>query len=496
MKKIHWSPILPQKLSATSFWANCHEEQLASNDILAGLVEKFPLKQTKGGLQTYKTLSLKKDIGLRIIDKKCAQNLLILLHSSFKKHSAEQIKQFVLRCDTSILSSDVIEQLLRCLPPVDQINRLCEIRCAGDKLTEGEAFIAILGEIKDVVPRLESINFKLCIEDMVKNVKTNVSSGIAACKEIKSSQKFAKILEMVLLLGNYMNFDSVNGQAYGFKLSVLTRLKDTKDSNNKQTVLHYLAESIEKKFPEVLRFSEDLHHSKTASRIQMADIQETMLMMENSLKNLKSILGKSQESQSPDDIFTDVMMDFSVKTYGEIADLKEMIHEMENCYKAVAEYFSFDAEKYSIEELFTDIETFKASFAQAYKEIQDARKHQGKTDRVAQSYASRRPPSYKTKEVHEQQVTQTVRQESGSADKRFDSSVSPDGKTVLNSVPPLVRKEQVQLRDGTSMKTNQSKLRFDTDNQKRCRGMEIKLTRLTKNGMDILHIITMFLFYI
>lgn len=479
---------LAAKLSAISFWANCHEEQLASNDILAGLVEKFSLKPIEGGLKTYKTLNLKKDIGLRIIDEKCAQNLLILLHSSLKKHSAEQIKQFVLRCDTSILSSDIIEQLLRCLPPVDQINSLCEIRCAGDKLTEGEAFIAILGEIKDVVPRLESINFKLCIEDMVKKVEQNVSSGIAACEEIKSCQKFAKILEMVLLFGNYMNFDSVNGQAYGFKLSVLTRLKDTRDSNNKQTILHYLAESIEKKFPEVLRFSEDLHHSRTASRIQMTDIQETMLVMENSLENLKSILGKSQESQSPDDIFTDVMMDFSVKAYGEIADLKEMIHKMENCYKAVAEYFSFDAEKYCIDELFTDIETFKASFAQAYNEIQVARERQGKTDREAQSCAFRRHPS---KEVHEQQVTQTVRRESGPADnKRFDNLVSPDGKTALN----LVREEQVQLRAGTSMKTNQSKLRFDTDNQKRCRGMEIKLTRLTENGMYIVPIITMFLF--
>lgn len=49
-------------------------------------------------------------------------------------------------------------------------------------------------------------------------------SGTEACEEIKKSAKFAKILELVLLLGNYMNTGSKNAGAFGFEISFLTKV--------------------------------------------------------------------------------------------------------------------------------------------------------------------------------------------------------------------------------------------------------------------------------
>lgn len=444
MKKAHWNAIIPQKISATSFWTNCQEHKLASNDILDGLTKKFPLKLAKKGLQMYNPLNLKRDVDLRIINKKCAQNLLILLHSSLKKYSGEQIKQSILRCDTSILSSDVIEQLLQSLPPVEQIIRLHEISNTGDKLSEGESFLAVLGGIEDVVTRLESINFKLCIEDDIQNVKENISSGIAACEEIKASKKFAKVLELILLFGNFMNFDSIYGQAYGFELTFLTKLKDTKDVNGKLTLLHYLVETIEKKYTDVLSFGEELHHSKKASRIDLAHIIEVVSGMEASQEKLTSILKTSKQSQTSDDIFTDVMVDFAVQCFGKIVDLKEMVKRMENLYKEVAEYFAFDVNKYPVDSLFTDIETFKESFQQAYKEILDIKKSQDKIQKTNQNCAARQLTSQQSNGIDEQKST-------------------------------FARNDPAQLR-------NSIDLQFEEDIRKHCRGMEIKLTRVDTTG--------------
>lgn len=444
IKKVHWCAITPQKISPKSFWAICQEEKLASDDIFAGLADKFPQREAKVGLQT--SFSLKKDIDLRIIDRKCAQNLLILLNSSLKKYSAEQIKQSILRCNTSILNSDVIQQLIRCLPLPDQIIRLYEIQSGGDKLSESEEFIAVLGSIENVVPRLKSLNFKLCIEDMIQTVEQNVLSGIEACKQIISSQKLAKVLELILLFGNYMNSDSVNGQAYGFELSILTKLKDTKDSNNKQTLLHYLVETIERKFPEVLTFGEEIHHSKKASRIQIVNIQEIMLEMDASLEDLKLTLQSSKESQSSDDIFTNVMVDFSVKSFGRVVDLKALILKMETCYKEVADYFAFDPKKYSIETLFSDIETFKGSFEQVYNQILTARKTQDRNEKMSNTRTARKMSSHKLKSVDKKRST-------------------------------LVRNDEAQLRSQFGLKVNKSVIR------KFCRGMEIKLDKLGVTGM-------------
>ena len=46
----------------------------------------------------------------------------------------------------------------------------------------------------------------------------------AACEEVKNSSKFARLLELVLLVGNYMNTGSRNAQAFGFEINFLTKV--------------------------------------------------------------------------------------------------------------------------------------------------------------------------------------------------------------------------------------------------------------------------------
>jgi len=52
----------------------------------------------------------------------------------------------------------------------------------------------------------------------------DIVAGTAACEEVRQSKKFAQILELILLLGNYMNSGSRNGQAFGFEISFLTKV--------------------------------------------------------------------------------------------------------------------------------------------------------------------------------------------------------------------------------------------------------------------------------
>ena len=61
-------------------------------------------------------------------------------------------------------------------------------------------------------------------EELVQDVKPDIVNGTVACEEVRNSNKFAKILELILLLGNYMNSGSKNGQAFGFEISFLTKV--------------------------------------------------------------------------------------------------------------------------------------------------------------------------------------------------------------------------------------------------------------------------------
>ena len=51
---------------------------------------------------------------------------------------------------------------------------------------------------------------------------------------------------------------SRRGAVHGFKLESLTRITDTRSHDKKQTLLNYIVHMVEKVFPNVLTFHEDL----------------------------------------------------------------------------------------------------------------------------------------------------------------------------------------------------------------------------------------------
>lgn len=61
---------------------------------------------------------------------------------------------------------------------------------------------------------------------------TLVSALSLASKEVVRSQALRQLLEVVLAFGNYMN-KGQRGNAYGFKLSSLNKIADTKSSIDK-----------------------------------------------------------------------------------------------------------------------------------------------------------------------------------------------------------------------------------------------------------------------
>ena len=65
-------------------------------------------------------------------------------------------------------------------------------------------------------------------------------------KQLYASRKIRKLLEIVLALGNYMNKGN-RGNAFGFKISSLNKIQDTKSSQDRDiTMLNYLVELFDK----------------------------------------------------------------------------------------------------------------------------------------------------------------------------------------------------------------------------------------------------------
>lgn len=374
MKKLNWVKIEPRKISKNSLWVKC-QHKLVSEELLAGLAAKFSQKSVK---TSAKTLNTKKYVDSRILDRKSAHAISILLGSTLKRVSYQDLKLAILRCDTSNLNSFIIEQLIKYLPSPEQLKRLQELNNSCVELTEAEKFTATIGEIDQLVPRLHSLNLKLCFADIAKDIESDIVAGTVACEEVERSEKFARILELILSFGNYLNSGSINSQAFGFELSSLIKLKDTKDIDNKQTLLHYIVETIEKKFPELLSFGEELPHLEEATRISREKIDDNMQQITTSVENLNMALEKLKEPQSSVNQIREVMGETAIQYNNQVKALIESIGRMEHHYKKAGEYFAFDPELYPMEAFFLDIQTFKGMFAQAQSENTKVREKEDK----------------------------------------------------------------------------------------------------------------------
>ncbi|XP_015602192.1 protein diaphanous isoform X3 [Cephus cinctus] len=387
LKRANWKAILPQRLTEKSFWVKVQEDKLASPDILKGLAQQFASKPSGRKIDDVvdKSTGTKKVKDLKVLDGKAAQNISILLGGTLKHMSYEEVKSCLLRCEGPVVSDNVLQGLLQYLPPPDQLTKLQTYKEQYEDLTEAEQFCVTISTIKRLQPRLKSLSFMLRYEELVQDVKPDIVAGTAACEEVKSSKKFAKILELILLLGNYMNSGSKNGEAFGFEISFLTKLTSTKDVDNKQTLMHYLVNTIERKFPECVSFSEELAHVDRASRVSLEQIQGTLRQMDANLRNLEQDLANSKVPQSNEDKFVEVMTPFAKKARESYEVMQNMFKNMDSLYTDISEFFAFDKQKYTIEEFFTDIKTFKDNFMQAQKEIMKIREGEEKQRRAREA---------------------------------------------------------------------------------------------------------------
>lgn len=81
---------------------------------------------------------------------------------------------------------------------------------------------------------------------------------------MKNSKKLRSVLEVILAFGNYLN-SSRRGPAYGFKLQSLDTLLDTKSTDKRMCLLHYIVATIRQKFPELVNFESDLLYIEKAA---------------------------------------------------------------------------------------------------------------------------------------------------------------------------------------------------------------------------------------
>ncbi|KAM9577879.1 protein diaphanous homolog 2 isoform 1-T1 [Trichechus inunguis] len=385
MKRINWSKIEPRELSENCFWLKVKEDKFENPDLFAKLALNFATqikvqKNVEASEDKKITPAKKRVKELRILDPKTAQNLSIFLGSYRMPY--EDIKNIILEVNEGMLSEALIQNLVKHLPEQKVLNELAELKNEYDDLCEPEQFGVVMSSVKMLRPRLNSILFKLTFEEHVNNIKPSIIAVTLACEELKKSESFNKLLELILLVGNYMNSGSRNAQSLGFKINFLCKIRDTKSSDQKTTLLHFLAEICEEKYPDILKFPEELEHVESASKVSAQILKSNLTAMEQQIIHLERDIEKFPQTEDQHDKFVEKMTSFTKIARDQYDKLFTMHSNMIKLYENLGEYFIFDSNTVSIEEFFGDLSNFRTLFLEAVKEINKRREMEEKTRRA------------------------------------------------------------------------------------------------------------------
>uniref|UniRef100_A0A673BNC1 Uncharacterized protein n=1 Tax=Sphaeramia orbicularis TaxID=375764 RepID=A0A673BNC1_9TELE len=268
----NWTALKPNQINGTVFNEIDDERILEELDL-----EKFEdmFKTRAQGpvvdLSCTKSKVAQKAVNkVTLLDANRSKNLAITLRKANK--TTEEI------CKTyhilGALPVDFVECLMRFLPTEAEVKVLRQYereRRPLDQLAEEDRFMLLFSKIERLTQRMNIITFVGNFADNVNMLTPQLNAIIAASGSVKSSPKLKRMLEIILALGNYMN-SSKRGCVYGFKLQSLDLLLDTKSTDRKMTLLHYIALIVKEKYPELANFYNELHFVDKAAAVSLENV--------------------------------------------------------------------------------------------------------------------------------------------------------------------------------------------------------------------------------
>uniref|UniRef100_A0A8C1ETM1 Dishevelled associated activator of morphogenesis 1b n=1 Tax=Cyprinus carpio carpio TaxID=630221 RepID=A0A8C1ETM1_CYPCA len=465
LKSFNWAKLSENKLEGT-VWADIDDSKVFKILDLVDIEKTFSAYQRQQDFFMVNNckqkeaeddaLSSKKVKELSVIDGRRAQNCNILL--SRLKLSNEEIKRAILTMDEQEdLPKDMLEQMMKFVPEKCDVDLLEEHKHELDRMAKADRFLYEMSRINHYQQRLQSLYFKKKFAERISEIKPKVEALTKASKEVLHSRNLKQLLEVVLAFGNYMN-KGQRGNAYGFKISSLNKIADTKSSIDKNiTLLHYLITILEKKYSKVMLFSEELQSVPEAAKVNMTELEKEINHLRSGLRSVESELEFQKKSpQQYGDKFVSVVSQFITVASFSFSDVEDSLSEAKELFLKAVKHFGEDADKMQPDEFFGIFDQFLQSFAEARQENENMRRRKEEEERRARM-------EVQLKEQREKERKARKAKENGEDDGgEFDDLVS------------ALRSGEVFDKDLSKMKRNRKRINSQTSDS----GRERPITKL------------------
>jgi len=225
-------------------------------------------------------------------------------------------------------------------------------------LGAAEQFMWVFGKVPQLADRLKCFKYMVDFEPKKIDLKPDIDTLDKVSAFVKNDKRIAKILEIILHVGNFLNAGNRRlGQAAGFDLETLTKLNDTKTTDNKLTILEVIVEMIKDQNPELLKFDK--------SELELIDegARVSLQTLEGDLKNLRKNFDSTAQlaptiNPVTDDKFPQRYKDFEEKAKVDLETMEKDFSDANAKYETVVLAFGEDPKKMGPEEFFLVWKTF------------------------------------------------------------------------------------------------------------------------------------------
>ncbi|KAG8222413.1 hypothetical protein J437_LFUL004872 [Ladona fulva] len=325
------------------------------------------------GLSTFPSKRFKRPENISLLEHTRLRNIAISRRKL--EMPVEKVISAVNSLDLKTLSLENVEILQRMVPTEQETKAYREYiaeKKSINLLTEEDKFLLQLGKVERFSSKLSIMSYIGNFFDNIHIIQPQIHAVISASSSVKSSKKLRKLLEIILAFGNYLN-SGKRGPAYGFKLQSLDTLLDTKSTDKRMCLLHYIVDTVRQKFLDLHNFESELMYIDKAATVSLENVATDMQELEKGMELTRKEL-EHRKNFRGDEKHGTVLRDFLGNSEDKLRKLKSDARTAQEAFRECVEYFGESPRQVDANTFFSLLVRFVRAFKAADQENEQRRR--------------------------------------------------------------------------------------------------------------------------
>ncbi|XP_018794149.1 PREDICTED: protein cappuccino isoform X1 [Bactrocera latifrons] len=315
---------------------------------------------------------------MKVLDSKRSQNVGIVsrsLHVDFC-----EIEHAIYHVDTSVVSLETLQQIINIKATNEELELIKEAAQSDIPLDYPEQFLLKISQISMSTERISCIVFQAEFEEAATVIARKLEVVTQLSQYLIESEDLKHVFAIILTLGNYMNGGNrQRGQADGFTLEILGKLKDVKSKESQTTLLHFIVRTyISRRRKEGVQLLEMIlpipepSDVERAAQVDFDEVKQQIMELHKKLKANQKTTERVVSASTPNTLepFKSKMEEFIESATKTIDKLNKDLDESRSTFIETMRFYHFTPKSRTLEQCTPDqFFEYWTNFTNDFKDI-------------------------------------------------------------------------------------------------------------------------------